>query len=105
MPLRTADRVPSGPSIGVSSRFGFWRGVDGFGFGDFKLLAGLGAWFGWFLVIPIIMVGTSVALITVLVLSIIGKQFTLEMMIPFGPALIVASIIMYLNPNILLLLI
>ena len=89
----------------VNSLYKLWRGVDGFGFGDFKLLAGLGAWFGWFSVIPIIMIGTSVALITVLVLSIIGKKFTLKMMIPFGPALIVASIIIYLNPNILLLLI
>lgn len=87
----------------VNSLYRLWRGVDGFGVGDFKLLAGLGAWFGWFLVIPIIMMGTSVALISVLILSVTGKQFTLKMMIPFGPALIVASIIMYLNPNILLL--
>ena len=23
-----------------------WKGIDGFGFGDFKLLAALGTWFG-----------------------------------------------------------
>ena len=81
----------------------FWRGVDGFGFGDFKLLAGLGAWFGSALIIPIIVLGALVALLTVSLLSLVGRKLNLQMMIPFGPALITATIIIYLNPDILLL--
>jgi len=81
----------------------FWRGVDGFGFGDFKLLAGLGAWFGSALIIPIIVLGALIALTSVGLLACIGKKLNLQTMIPFGPALIAATIVIYLNPDILVL--
>ena len=81
----------------------FWRGVDGFGFGDFKLLAGLGAWFGSALIIPIIVLGALIALTIVGLLTCIGRKLNLQTMIPFGPALIAATIVIYLNPDILLL--
>ena len=81
----------------------FWRKVDGFGFGDFKLLAGLGVWFGAAFIIPIIVLGALIALTSVSLLSCIGKKLNLQTMIPFGPALIAATIIIYLNPGILLL--
>ena len=80
-----------------------WRKVDGFGFGDFKLLAGLGVWFGAAFIIPIIVLGALIALTSVSLLSCIGKKLNLQTMIPFGPALIAATIIIYLNPGILLL--
>jgi leader peptidase (prepilin peptidase)/N-methyltransferase len=79
----------------------FWKGIDGFGFGDFKLLAALGAWFGATLIIPIIVVGALVALLAVGLLSFVGKRLNLQTMIPFGPALITATIIIYFNPDIL----
>jgi len=78
-----------------------WRGVDGFGFGDFKLLAGLGAWFGAALIFPIIVLGALVALLSVGLLSCVGRRLNLQTMIPFGPALITAAIIVYFNPDIL----
>ena len=78
-----------------------WRGVDGFGFGDFKLLAGLGAWFGAALILPIIVLGALVALLSVGLLSCVGRRLNLQTMIPFGPALITAAIIVYFNPDIL----
>ena len=81
----------------------FWKGIDGFGFGDFKLLAALGAWFGAALIIPIIVLGALVALLFVGLLSFAGKRLNLQTMIPFGPALITATIIIYFNPDILLL--
>ena len=81
----------------------FWRKVDGFGFGDFKLLAGLGVWFGAAFIIPIIVLGALIALSMVGLLCLVGRKLNLQMMIPFGPALITATIIIYLNPNILLL--
>ena len=80
-----------------------WRGVDGFGFGDFKLLAGLGAWFGAALILPIIVLGALVALLSVGLLSFVGRRLDLQTMIPFGPALITATIVIYFNPDILLL--
>ena len=80
-----------------------WRKVDGFGFGDFKLLAGLGVWFGATFIIPIIVLGALIALTSVSLLSCIGKKLNLQTMVPFGPALIAATIIIYLNPDILLL--
>ena len=83
--------------------YNFWRGVDGFGFGDFKLLAALGAWFGAAFIVPIIVLGALVALLSVGLLSFVGKRLNLQTMIPFGPALITATIIIYFNPNILLL--
>ena len=81
----------------------FWKGIDGFGFGDFKLLAALGAWFGAALIIPIIVLGALVALLAVALLSCVGKRLNLQTMIPFGPALITATIIIYFKPDILLL--
>ena len=80
-----------------------WRGVDGFGFGDFKLLAALGAWFGAALILPIIVLGALVALLAVGLLSFVGRRLNLQTMIPFGPALIAATIIIYFKPDILLL--
>ena len=80
-----------------------WRKVDGFGFGDFKLLAGLGVWFGAAFIIPIIVLGALIALSMVGLLCLVGRKLNLQMMIPFGPALITATIIIYLNPDILLL--
>ena len=80
----------------------FWRGIDGFGFGDFKLLAGLGAWLGATLIIPILVLGALVGLLTVGFLSCVGRRLNLQTMIPFGPALIAATLIIYFNPDILL---
>ena len=80
-----------------------WRGVDGFGFGDFKLLAALGAWFGAALILPIIVLGALVALLSIALLSCVGRRLNLQTMIPFGPALIAATLIIYSNPDILLL--
>ncbi|MFM6992112.1 MAG: prepilin peptidase [Rhodoferax sp.] len=41
-------------------------GKEGMGYGDFKLLAGLGAWFGWQMLIPLVLlssvVGTAIGL-------------------------------------------
>ena len=85
----------------LNAIYKFWKGIDGFGFGDFKLLAALGGWFGATLIIPIVVLGALVALIAVGLLSCVGKRLNLQTMIPFGPALITATIIIYFNPDIL----
>jgi len=74
------------------------RKVDGFGGGDFKLLAGLGALFGW-ASLPMIL-GMSSILGLVYILMPTGfnrRKIKLNTMVPFGPFLILSSLFMYAN--------
>lgn len=62
------------------------RGKEGMGYGDFKLLAALGAWFGWQVLIPIILMASvigSVAGITMKFTSGLREGGYM----PFGPFL------------------
>ena len=61
-------------------------GKEGMGYGDFKLLAALGAWFGW-QALPLIIIMSSFlgALIGIAILAIRGQDRDLP--IPFGPYL------------------
>ncbi len=75
-----------------------YRKVDGFGGGDFKLLAGLGAWFGWPSLLIIIGISSILALIFILLMSIFKQsKFQLNSMLPFGPFLILSGLFMYAN--------
>lgn len=67
---------------------------EGMGYGDFKLLAAIGAWLGWSS-LPIILLLSSAtgALVGIAVLSIRRKQRQLQL--PFGPFL-AASALIYL---------
>jgi len=74
------------------------RKVDGFGGGDFKLLAGLGAWFGWPSLLIIIGISSVLALVFILLMTlIIQRKFQLNSMLPFGPFLILSGLLMYAN--------
>jgi leader peptidase (prepilin peptidase)/N-methyltransferase len=59
---------------------------EGMGYGDFKLLAGLGAWFGWQALIPIILMASVIGAI-----AGIAMKFTTGLReggyVPFGPFL------------------
>lgn len=70
------------------------RGVDGMGRGDFKLLAGLGAWMGVETVGPILfwaaLLGTLLG-----VAAMMGGRMTLRSAMPFGPALAVAGLLCF----------
>jgi len=63
-------------------------GKEGMGYGDFKLLAALGAWVGWQQLLPVILISSltgTVAGVTLLIISRSkGEQMT---SIPFGPYL------------------
>jgi leader peptidase (prepilin peptidase)/N-methyltransferase len=73
----------------------FWAfkivtGKDGMGYGDFKLLAALGAWLGWQQLPMIIMMSAVVGvLINVAMIVLRGKDRTIP--IPFGPYLAAAG--------------
>lgn len=72
---------------------------EGMGYGDFKLLAALGAWLGWQMVLPVVLVAASVgALVGVLMLTLRGQQRTTP--IAFGPFLAGAGwVVMMWGPH------
>lgn len=61
-------------------------GKDGMGFGDFKLLAAIGAWLGWQL-LPVTLLLSSVVGATVGIAMIILVKHDRRVPIPFGPYL------------------
>lgn len=63
---------------------------EGMGYGDFKLLAVLGAWLGWQM-LPIILLLSSVVGATVGIFMILTKQKKYSQAIPFGPYLAIAG--------------
>lgn len=70
--------------------FKFATGKDGMGFGDFKLLAALGAWFGWQFLPMIILLSSLVgAIVGIAGIMIMGRDKNIP--IPFGPYLAAAG--------------
>ena len=68
------------------------RGKEGMGYGDFKLLAALGAWLGWQM-LPLIVLLSSVvgAVIGIALIVFKGRDHSVPM--PFGPYLAIAGAI------------
>lgn len=69
----------------------FWAfklatGKEGMGYGDFKLFAALGAWFGWQALIPIILMASVVGAVIGIALKI-NSKLREGGYIPFGPFL------------------
>ena len=75
----------------------FWlfklaTGKEGMGFGDFKLLAALGAWLGWQMLPAIILLSSIVGAVVGISL-IVANRHGRNTPIPFGPYLAAAGII------------
>ncbi len=68
------------------------RKKEGMGLGDAKLFAVIGFWFGWISIPFIIFLSSVIALISVLP-SLIKKSKELSSEIPFGPYIIIATLI------------
>jgi leader peptidase (prepilin peptidase)/N-methyltransferase len=67
-------------------------GKEGMGYGDFKLLAALGAWFGWQALPAIILLSSAVgAAIGIAMIALVRHKR--EVPIPFGPYLAGAGIL------------
>jgi leader peptidase (prepilin peptidase)/N-methyltransferase len=67
-------------------------GKEGMGYGDFKLLAALGAWMGWQSLLPIILLSSLVgAIFGVGMILFMGRDKSIPM--PFGPFLAGAGFI------------
>lgn len=65
-------------------------GKEGMGYGDFKLLAALGAWMGWQALPMIVLLSSFVGAIIGITLVLL-KQHQREIPIPFGPYLAIAG--------------
>lgn len=74
-----------------------WRGIDGFGGADKLLLAGLGGWLGYKSLYPIIMFSSFLGLGFMLLMLLIGKNYQMETRLPFGPFLILSSLLVYIH--------
>lgn len=75
---------------GVYRTFKLVTGKEGMGFGDFKLLALLGAWLGWHM-LPLIILLSSFAGAAIGVVMIILQGRDKNVPIPFGPYLAIAG--------------
>jgi leader peptidase (prepilin peptidase)/N-methyltransferase len=67
-------------------------GKEGMGYGDFKLLAAIGAWLGWKL-LPLVVLLSSLVGAAVGIALIVFAKHAREKPIPFGPYLAAAGLI------------
>ena len=85
---------------GVNSAYYLWRRRHGFGGGDFKLLAALGAWLGLGSIMPILLIASILAIVVIGLLGVLKKEaWSLEKMLPFGPFLVLAGCFVFLMEN------
>lgn len=75
-------------------------GKEGMGYGDFKLLAALGAWLGWQMLLPIVLAAAAVGAVTgILMLTIQGRDRATP--VAFGPYLAASGwLMLMLGPEI-----
>jgi len=64
--------------------FRLTTGKEGMGYGDFKLLAALGAWMGWQMLLMIVLISSVVGVVVGLILMGTGR-LKREKPMPFGP--------------------
>ena len=83
----------------MAGYLGFWliyqvhfrlTGREGLGYGDFKLLAALGAWLGWEM-LPLIVLVSSLTGTVVAVVLMLTRRFDRRVPVSFGPFLAVAG--------------
>ncbi len=61
-------------------------GKEGMGYGDFKLLAAIGAWLGWSMLPVVILLSSAVGAVVGIILIVVAKRGH-SIPIPFGPYL------------------
>ncbi len=73
----------------------FWTfklltGKEGMGYGDFKMLAAIGAWFGWTMIPAVILLASLIGSIVGISMIVFAKQGK-NIPIPFGPYLAIGG--------------
>jgi leader peptidase (prepilin peptidase)/N-methyltransferase len=66
-------------------------GKEGMGYGDFKLFAALGAWFGWQALIPVILMASLIGAVVGIAIKLKGRLRE-GGYVPFGPFLALAGL-------------
>ena len=72
--------------------FKWATGKEGMGYGDFKLLAAVGAWLGWQALPAVVLLSSVVGALIGLTLIVAARR-SRELPIPFGPYLVIAALI------------
>jgi leader peptidase (prepilin peptidase)/N-methyltransferase len=67
-------------------------GKEGMGYGDFKLLAAIGAWLGWKMLPAVILLSSAVGAVVGILLIVLARHGR-HVPIPFGPYLAAAGVI------------
>jgi leader peptidase (prepilin peptidase)/N-methyltransferase len=67
-------------------------GKEGMGFGDFKLLAALGAWLGWKMILPIVLGASLIGAVVGIVMKM-SSALREGRYVPFGPFLAGAALV------------
>ncbi|MFG6446915.1 prepilin peptidase [Roseateles sp. BYS180W] len=81
----------------------FWlfkllTGKEGMGYGDFKLLAALGAWLGWQMILPIVLMASIIGAVVGLVMKL-RSSLREGRYVPFGPFLAGGGLVVLLAGN------
>ena len=71
--------------------FKLMTGKEGMGYGDFKLFAALGAWFGWQALVPIILMASIIGAVVGIGIKLFS-QLREGGYVPFGPFLALAGL-------------
>lgn len=92
LPGQTLGEAIAGAAVGYLSLWSvYWlfklaTGKEGMGYGDFKLLAALGAWLGWQAIVPIVLMASIIGAIVGLGMKATGSLRE-GRFVPFGPFL------------------
>ncbi|MCA1661529.1 MAG: hypothetical protein LC648_04995 [Novosphingobium sp.] len=99
----------SGPALGALLGFAMpwlaskaylaWRGIEGLGAGDPKLLGAIGLWLGPLGVVATLLGGALVGLAAAAGLALAGKRVTARTALPLGSCLALAGFAVYLGQN------
>jgi leader peptidase (prepilin peptidase)/N-methyltransferase len=71
--------------------FKLTTGKEGMGYGDFKLLAALGAWLGWQMIVPMLLLASVIGAVVGIAMKL-GNSLREGRYVPFGPFLAGAGI-------------
>jgi len=75
--------------------FKLTTGKEGMGYGDFKLLAALGAWLGWSMILPVVLASSVIGAVIGIGMKLTGSLRE-GVYIPFGPFLAGAGLVVAL---------
>jgi leader peptidase (prepilin peptidase) / N-methyltransferase len=94
-PVTPRDSIIGAVAGYVSLWSVFWlfkltTGKEGMGYGDFKLFAALGAWLGWKMLLPIILLASAVGALIGIVIMVRQRKGK-DTQIAFGPFLAIAG--------------